>query len=405
MRQVNSKFLTIAFIAIVSFIFSACNSATTPNVTPQGAPDVAARVNGKDIKTEEVEKLIKQQAQGQESKLAPLELTQARLQVLENLIQQEVMYQKAEAEKTVPTEEEVNQEYNKRRTGSGLSADEFDKKMKEIGETEASAKEQIKRGLAVQKLIEKITSKVEPPKDAEIEAFYKGNPEAFVRKKGVRLAAIVVDPANNGEGDTTTDAVTATNRIKEIAAQLGQNADFATVARDKSEDQSSLRGGDLGYLPEEALQQNFPQLAQGFMDPQFTVGRIAGPFNIQGKFYLFKLTERINQDENLTLESPGVRQQITEGLINARKNLLSQSYAAMAMNEARIENYLAKRVVENPNAESGARPANPNPTAPPQANTNANTGANTNASAANANTANANAKPAASPAANGNANR
>ena len=44
-----------------------------------------------------------------------------------------------------------------------------------------------------------------------------------------------------------------------------------------------------------------------------------------------------------------MRQQITDSLINARKQLLSQAYMAMAMDEAKIENLLAKQVVENPN--------------------------------------------------------
>ena len=82
------------------------------------------------------------------------------------------------------------------------------------------------------------------------------------------------------------------------------------------------------------------------------------------------------------------------------------------MNEARVENNLAKRVVENPNELSGARPAQPDA---PVANTNtsttnvkaapsnANAAAPANSAPANATPANAN-RPAAK-ASNTNANR
>ncbi len=398
--------LTVIISALSMMLLSGCTTGTGGNGTPPPTSnETAATVNGKVIKLEEVERVLKQQSQGQEANLSPLELAQARLQILENLVQQEVMFQKAEKEATVPTDEEMTAEYNKTKTASGLSAEQWEAKMKEIGETDASAREAIKRRLAIQKLIDKITGKIEPPKDKEIEDFYNGNKAAFVKKKGVKLAAIVVDPSNSGQGDVTTNEQEAVLKGNEIIKQLQQGGDFATIASEKSEDQSRLQRGELGYIAEEEMRQSFPpQVAATLMDPKFQVGQIL-PTPMQGKFYIFKLQERSNADENLTLESPGIRQQVTDSLINARKQLLSQSYAAMAMNEAKIENLLAKKVVENPNELSGARPAGAATAATPAiANTtNTNTAANVN-STANSNTgANANARPAAN--ANANAAR
>lgn len=377
-RKPNFKIFTIAFTAIAAFTLNAC---TTTNSSTTGNPEsneTAASVNGKAIKLEDVERAIKQQAQGQESKLSPLELAQLRLQALESLIQQEVMFQKAEKEGTVPKDEDVTVEFNKKKTESGLSAEAFDKKMKEIGETDASAREKIKRVLAVQRLIEKVTGKIEPPKDSEIDAFYNGNKEAFVKKKGVKLAAIVVDPANNGEGDTTTNEQDAVLKGNEIIKQLQQGGDFAAIAREKSEDQSRIQGGDLGYISVDEMKQSFPpQVAAALMDPKFNVGQIL-PTPMQGKFYILKLQERSDKDEERTLESPGVRQEATKFLIDSRKQLLAASYQAVAMNEAKIENYLAKKVVDNPNDLSGARPASGET---PAANMNTNTSVNTNSNA------------------------
>lgn len=384
MQKFNIKVLTAAFLTFAAFGLNACKPAVSGDTTAPGGAETAATVNGKAIKMEEVERAIKQQAQGQESKLSPLELAQARLQVVDGLIQTEVMFQKAEKENAVPKDEEVTVELNKQKTSSGMSAEEFDKRLKEADETEASLREKIKRKLAIDKLVGNVTGKIEPPKDSEIDAFYTGNKEAFVKKKGVKLAAIVVDPADNGEGDTTKNEVDAVRVANEIIAQLKQNPEsFASVAREKSEDpQSKLQGGDLGYISEEELKKGFPaQVAANLMDARFPIGQVMGA-QMQGKFYILKLQERSDKDENVTLESPGIRQQVTDSLVAARKQLLAASYQAIAMNEAKIENNLAKNVVEHPNDLSGARPASAET---PAANTNTNAAANTN-TAANANT-------------------
>ncbi len=214
----------------------------------------------------------------------------------------------------------------------------------------------------------------------------------------------MVDPANNGEGDQTTTEVDAVRVGNEIIGQLRQGVDFATVAREKSEDQSRLQGGDLGYISEEEMRQSFPpQLVAALMDPKTPVGQIL-PTPFQGKFYIFKLQERSEKDENLTLESPGIRGQVTDSLINARKQLLAASYQAMAMNEAKIENFLAKKVVENPNELSGARPAgadvpavnantnSTNANVGNVGNSNLNINSNANTNAATRSTANANGR-------------
>jgi len=394
-------------LTAVAVMIGACGGAGSSNSTIASGVDpnaTAATVNGKVIKMEDVERAVKQQAKGEESRLSDLELAGARLQVLQSLIEQEVMYQKAEKEGVVPKDEDVAVEINKQKVESRLSAEEFDRQMTQAGLSEASYREQVKRGMAIKALVDKVTGRIETAKESEIDAFFKGNPEMFVKKRGVRLAAIVVDPSNSGQGDTTTDAASSQLKVNEILNRLQQpGSDFTGLAREYSEDPSKFQGGDLGFFSEEELRQSYPQLVDGFMNPQFTVGRITNAVPIAGKAYIFKLQERVEKEENLTLESPTVKPQIIEMLGNNRKQLLAASYQAIAMNEAKIENILAKRVVENPNELSGARPAAP-------ANANANVKP---APAANANTAPANvsapsntaAAPSSSrPAANSNAN-
>jgi len=403
--QNKEKGLLMTSVLAISIAFlGACgtnpsNSTSGSSVDPN---ETAAKVNGKVITMEAVDRAVKQQAQGQESKLSPLELAGARLQVLQSLVEQEVMFQKAEKESVVPTDEEVTAEVNKRKTQSGKSADQIDKEMKASGLTEAYVRESIKKELAIQKLIDKITGKIEPPKDSEIEAFYNGNRDAFVKKRGVKLAAIVIDPANNGEGDTTVDDQSARIQGTEIIKQLQAGTDFASIAREKSEDESKFRNGELGYISEEDMKQNFPQeIADALMNPAYQIGKIITT-KMQGKYYILKLQERSDKDEAMTLDSPGVRQQVTDELVKARKQLLSSSYQAIAMNEAKIENFLAQKLVANPNELSGARPAGAG-----EANSNVAPSSNASAPGNSVNASNssaANAKPVANTPAKSAAN-
>lgn len=416
-RGVNSNvqilknaFLFLALVSVAGFA-TACGES--PTGTTPGLTETAATVNGKNITFEEVERAVKQQAQGQDGRMSQLELAGARLQILQSLIEQEVMFQKAEKEGTLPTEEEVTAEFNKRRTASGFSEEQWKAKMAEVGETDASLRLVIKKGLAIAKLNEKITGKVEQPKDAEVEQFYNGNKEGFKRKRGAQLAAIVIDPRDLGEGDTTKNELEAQTKAKEVGNRVLQpGTDFATVAREMSEDpETRMRGGDWRYFTEEEMKQAFPQgFAEAVMSrPNGQVIPTLIPF--EGRYLIIKTQTKIETDEDRTLDSPGVRQEITEYLINARKQLLSASYQTQAMNEARIDNFLAKRVVENPNELSGARPAAPanaNTNAAPATNTNTAPAANTSANATPANkpaAANTNAAPAAKPAANANAGK
>jgi parvulin-like peptidyl-prolyl isomerase len=384
---INFRLISLVAVAASMLFAIACSGGPGGvNGSSGGGADpneTAATVNGKTIKMEDVERAVKQQAQGEESKLSPLELASARLQVLQSLIEQEVMFQKAEKEGTVPSDEDVNAEVNKRKTQSGKSADAIDKEMKDQGLTDASVRDQVKKELAIQKLVEKITGKIEPPKDAEIDAFYNGNKDAFVKKRGVKLAAIVIDPANNGEGDTTTDEQSAVIKANDIIKRLQAGQEFSTLAQQFSEDQTRFQGGDLGYISEDDMRQSFPeQLVATLMNPQTEFGRIFSA-RMMGKLYILKLQDRSDKDEALTLDSPGVRQQVIEQLGNNRKQLLAASYQAIAMNEARVENYLAKKVVDNPNELSGARPA---PVGTPSSNTNS-TGSVTNLTPTNGNSA------------------
>ena len=306
----------ILVIALAAFALAACNSSGGAT-GPTGDNAVAATVNGKPIMLSEVDKLIQQQMQGQQDKLSPLQLAQARLQVLNGLIQSQVLLQRADKEKVMPTEEEITNFINAKKAESGMTEEQFQKSLKDQNMSMETLKEEARKSLALQKLQEKFSGKIGVPSDKEVEDFYNNNKEQFVNARGVTLSAIVVDPADNGSTGIRNDAkgeAEAKIKIDQISQRLKSGADFASVARDQSEDAQSLRaGGDIGFYSENDLRQRgFPQELIGkFFSMQ--VGQFTEPVQSSGRWVIFKLSSRNDRNENLTLDSPSVKQQITDG--------------------------------------------------------------------------------------------
>ncbi|HEX6188994.1 MAG TPA: SurA N-terminal domain-containing protein [Pyrinomonadaceae bacterium] len=359
MYRISFPFKLSLFAVVIAISAAACSSTTN---TPEST--VAATVNGKKIMLAEVERIIHQQSQGKQSLLSSHDLAQARLQVLDQLIRREVAFQRAEKEKLLPSEDEITNMINTRKQESGMTDDEFQRQLKTQNMTMEALREEARRDLAIKKLEDKYTGKI-TINDREVEDFYTANRALFVAERGVRLAVIIVDPSDNAAQQITDDAkgeAAAKAKIDSIYQQLKGGADFATIARAKSEDSESLlKGGDIGFFSEEGMRQaGFPKdLTDSFMG-SMAVGGVTEPKLLNNKWYIFKLQEKRLQTENLTLESQGVRQQITLELTNQRKQILNAALVEVATKEAKIVNNLANEILNNP-SNLGLRPAGYDP--------------------------------------------
>ncbi|PYS43297.1 MAG: hypothetical protein DMF71_07400 [Acidobacteria bacterium] len=359
MERINSRFVFLILIALGALVFAACGSGD--DSSPENT--VAATVNGKKIMLQEVERMIHQQAQGKESQMSAHDLAQGRLQALDTLIQREVLYQRAEQEKLLPTDEQITTTINDQMQQGGMTGEDFDRKLKEQGLTREALREEAKKDLSIKALQDKYAGKI-TISDREVEDYYNTNKQQFVNARGVALAMIVADPADNSaqgitQGDAKSEAEAQT-KINDVNQQLKSGADFATVARAKSEDANSLlRGGDIGFATEEDLKQNGfpPDLVARFFG-SMQVGDRTDPVRFNsGKWYIFKLQEKRLQTENLTLESQGVRQQITVALTNQRKEILNAALLEVSLTEAKVVNNFAANILNNPSNLGFLRPA------------------------------------------------
>lgn len=361
-HRLKLMLLTLILATLVLAV-SGCNQGSVSGSSSSGNGEMAARVGSTDIPLSKIDRLIEQGLQGQTDKkisdLTPVELAAARLQALDTLITDEVLFQRARQENIQVSDEDVRGAIQAEIQNNGLSADDFQKKLKDAGLTQEEFNEEQRRRMMVGKLQDKLTSNIKTPTDREISDYYGRNPNQFMIGRGVNLSMIVVDAANNQAKNDAIGEEQAKQKIDGIYNQLKGGADFATVARIQSEDQTAIKGGDMGFLDERALQQlGFPpQMSKGFFDMR--EGDITPVIPLQnGRFVIFKLTAKRTQEEKLTLDSPQVKAQISQLLTGQRKEILNSALLSAALHQSRIENYLAQRMLQNPDNFGSLRPTN-----------------------------------------------
>jgi peptidyl-prolyl cis-trans isomerase SurA len=169
------------------------------------------------------------------------------------------------------------------------------------------------------------------------------------------LAQIFVTPAPNpqvrNQSNKAQSEADAQKKIQMIANRLDSGDDFGTLAMNFSEDpETAGNGGDLGFTPESSLKNTDPttrdsvtRLKPGQYTPVITV---VNPMTKQLMGYrIVKLVakEPAGQRE---LADPRVQQAIRAQLRDRREQLLKAAYYEVLRDQARVENYLAKKVLD-----------------------------------------------------------
>jgi peptidyl-prolyl cis-trans isomerase SurA len=349
-------------LAVILLSLAACSKSGSSDSKDE---TVAATVNGRNIMLAEVERIVSAQSGGKQDQVSQLLMAQMRLEALDGLIQKEVLLQRAEKEKLLPTEDEVSQYVTAQKTQGGMTEEEFQKRLKAQGLTAESFREEARKLLAIQKLQTKYTGNVNIS-DREVEDYYNANRVQFVTGRGLDLGEIMVDPRDNGLQDDAKNEADAKVKIDALYTQLKSigTERFGELAVARSED-GNTQGGDIGFktqdelkragMPETLITQLFGLQPGDYTQPvQF--------FN--GGWYIFKLKRKQLETENRTLESPGVRPEITETLRGQRQQLLNSVLFKISLYEAKIVNKLANTMLNNP-SNLGLRPASSSATATP----------------------------------------
>ncbi len=102
---------------------------------------------------------------------------------------------------------------------------------------------------SLQSMLEKLTSKVSPPRSKDIGDYYVKNKEQFWMPELVHAAHIVKNVDENTTEEQALEAITA------VKAELDGGADFRTLADQHSD--CAGNGGDLGYFARGEMVEEF----------------------------------------------------------------------------------------------------------------------------------------------------
>ena len=347
-RAFTLKFLYLFLAAFASAgAASACRSPQSGTPAPAAvSPDTWAVVDGRPITKDAVDKAYRRTRDVSQT-LSEEETLTAKLSLLNDMIVQEILMARAGSLKVDVPQSDLDTAYENAR--KNLSEEAYQQELTRRSLTAADMKEGLRREMLTQKVIEQEVGSKIVVSDKEITDFFNANRSQFnVAEESYHIAQIVITPVRdaqiaNGTGDDASTPQAAVAKVKMLMERLKAGASFRDLAMGYSEDpESAPRGGDMGFVPMSRLKQAPPALRDAVLNKQ------PGSVNVAtaGGAYTLVLVVAHEPAGQRDLTTPGMKERITETLRGRREQMLRLAYLTAARADARVENYLAKRMIE-----------------------------------------------------------
>jgi len=194
-----------------------------------------------------------------------------RKNILDQLINYELFYQQAQKEKIKISNDDINLEIDKIKDNFS-SPEEFNEALKANNITLAQLKEDIKRQLMINSILEETGNQISLS-DEELLEYYNENKESFLELEQVHARHILVETEEE-----------ANNLLLQLKEGL---TDFAELAKEKSIGPSAPSGGDLGFFSR-------GQMVKEFEDAAFSLepGEISDVVQTQFGYHIIKCEEK-----------------------------------------------------------------------------------------------------------------
>jgi peptidyl-prolyl cis-trans isomerase SurA len=329
--------------------------------------DVVAKVNGKPIFQKDVETLYQNnlgeaQQQSASSQQAPQQSKEqadiVRLNIVRELIDEEILSQRAAKLNLTASDEEVDAQVNEMK--APFTQEEFNKRLAAKHLTLDDLRRDIRRAKTTEKLFNKeINSKINIT-DADISGYYNAHKSEYnLVEPTYHLAQIVVTnsaPPQQQQGSNlqnskaTTDAE-AKKKIEMVHNRLESGEDFGTLAANFSErPDNASSGGDMGFITESQLHSD-PDVYAAIQ--KLKAGQITDVLPLvdpsQHKVVAYQIFRLIDKEAagQRDLNDPRVQQAIRQQLRDTRSQLLKNAYLEMLRDQSRVENYFAEEIFKH----------------------------------------------------------
>jgi peptidyl-prolyl cis-trans isomerase SurA len=319
----------------------------------QGGTDVLAKVNGRRIMRAEVEKYYLNQTRGAPQAPSEDQAQSLRLNILRELIDNEILMQRAEKLGLLATDAELDSKLSEIK--APYTKEEFDQRLKERTITLDDFRRDLRRSITVDKVLNKEISAKINISDADVTAYYDRHKAEFnLIEPQYHLAQILVTSQPNPQvrnlkNDKAQNEAEARKKIQMIYNRLQSGEDFAALATSYSEHpETSANGGDLGLVPESSLKldrQAFEVISK-LRPGQYTQPLVvADPKTHQVRLLIVRLLEKFPEGQR-QLKDERVQQAIRTQLRERREQLLRAAYYDSMHNGASIENYFADQILK-----------------------------------------------------------
>lgn len=254
-----------AIITSMLLILTACSGKLPENV--------AAKVNNKEITMDYFNKTLVKMSEdnGFEQLFGPAiwdkEIEAGKTfrqkfeeQVIDIIVTQELIYQEAEKNGLLASEEEVNQEY-KAYTEILTQDPQYKEAMEKNNIDEDFVRESLKKTITYSKYVQSILDSIEITEE-EIKNYYEKNLDNFKTDEVSAKHILISTKADDGSDLTDAQKEEKLKLAQSILDKISKGESFEDLAKEYSNDPGSAQnGGSLGYFPRGVMVSEFEEAA------------------------------------------------------------------------------------------------------------------------------------------------
>jgi len=272
---------------------------------------IVANVNGEIILYSDLQNQVKVAAQNMPmlDVADPAKKAQIEHDILIQMIRQKLADMEAERLKVTVTNPEVDIRVQQILEQNHATMAQLEANLKAKGQTLDKFREQIKKDMERDRLVERVCKSKVVISDQQVEAFLRGEKgEAATTSQKVHLGSIFLPV-----GDKYAKPEEAEKIGREVLEKLKSGADFQSLAKRYSKGPAAQEGGDLGYLATDELA---PYIAQGIRNlrKDQVSGLVQGP----GGYFIIKIFDIDNK--KVSQSDPALREKVRRTLYEQEVN-------------------------------------------------------------------------------------
>ena len=263
--------------------------------------------------------------------LIPIEYTQfiGKKELLEQLIDEILILQKAEELGIVITDEIVDEYILNLSISAGTSLEQFEVLLEQNGLTLDEAKEFYKKTLTLNELLEREIFTNVFISYTDIEDYYKENSEYFITPESIEVSHILVCHEQSERCYVNRTKEEALTRAYEIIGMVEEN-NFGELALNYSDEPAAqVTQGSLDWISRDM------PFDETFLDAAFAVepGDVSEPVETMFGYHIIKVSDKKPEEK---LEFDSVAPQINQTLISQEQTSLFLEYVSELRNESDV---------------------------------------------------------------------